>query len=230
MTTNSTDLLFQMLDSPESYSEEQWQEILADDECFELYTLLSKTQSAALAHRLTQRRRSHSSHSALQKAAAVLGGIVLLSGLAVAAVLTIRHATNTSLPEQTERPSMVNGQWSMTDSLPTDSAGRHQPVLYDNVTLEQMMDEMSRYYHVEVQYESDEVRGLRLFFQWEPDSSLEHVVTSLSHLESFRLCLENGLLIVQSSKKGSHEKDTSRSRSLHDPGGDSGTDRYSSLQ
>ena len=30
---NYTDLLFNMLDHPEDYSEAQWQEILADNEC-----------------------------------------------------------------------------------------------------------------------------------------------------------------------------------------------------
>ena len=34
---NKTDLLFQMLDNPDQYSEAQWQDILADDECRELY-------------------------------------------------------------------------------------------------------------------------------------------------------------------------------------------------
>ena len=40
---NKTDLLFQMLEQPERYSEAQWQEILADDECRELYTLMAKS-------------------------------------------------------------------------------------------------------------------------------------------------------------------------------------------
>ena len=44
---NKTDLLFQMLEQPERYSEAQWQEILADDECRELYTLMAKVKSTA---------------------------------------------------------------------------------------------------------------------------------------------------------------------------------------
>ena len=43
---NKTDLLFQMMEQPKRYTAEEWQEILADDECYELYTLMSKTQSA----------------------------------------------------------------------------------------------------------------------------------------------------------------------------------------
>ena len=43
---NKTDLLFQMMEQPQAYTEQQWQEILSDEECRELYTLMAKTQSA----------------------------------------------------------------------------------------------------------------------------------------------------------------------------------------
>ena len=34
---NKTEQLLKMLEHPEQYSEQQWQEILADEECRELY-------------------------------------------------------------------------------------------------------------------------------------------------------------------------------------------------
>ena len=37
---NKTDLLFQMMEQPHAYTDQQWQEILADEECRELYTLM----------------------------------------------------------------------------------------------------------------------------------------------------------------------------------------------
>ena len=51
---NKTDLLLQMMEQPQRYTEEEWQEILADEECRELYTLMSKTQSAIYATRADQ--------------------------------------------------------------------------------------------------------------------------------------------------------------------------------
>ena len=48
---NKNELLFQMMEQPQLYTAEEWQEILADDECRELYTLMSKTQSAIDAAR-----------------------------------------------------------------------------------------------------------------------------------------------------------------------------------
>ena len=43
---NKTDRLLQMMEQPQRYTADEWQEILADDECRELYTLMSKTRSA----------------------------------------------------------------------------------------------------------------------------------------------------------------------------------------
>ena len=43
---NKPDLLFRMMEQPQRYTADEWQAILADDECRELYTLMSKTQSA----------------------------------------------------------------------------------------------------------------------------------------------------------------------------------------
>ena len=48
---NKTDHLLQMMEQPHQYTADEWQKILADDECRELYTLMSKTQSAVDAAR-----------------------------------------------------------------------------------------------------------------------------------------------------------------------------------
>lgn len=44
-----TEQLLEMLEHPERYSESQWQEILADDECRQLYSLMAKTKGAFAA-------------------------------------------------------------------------------------------------------------------------------------------------------------------------------------
>lgn len=48
---NKTDLLLQMLEHPHDYSAAEWQQILEDDECRELYTLMAKTRGALDAAR-----------------------------------------------------------------------------------------------------------------------------------------------------------------------------------
>lgn len=48
---NKTDLLLQMLEHPHDYSAAEWQQILEDDECRELYTLMATTRGALDAAR-----------------------------------------------------------------------------------------------------------------------------------------------------------------------------------
>lgn len=48
---NKTDLLLQMLEHPHDYSAAEWQQILENDECRELYELMAKTRGALDAAR-----------------------------------------------------------------------------------------------------------------------------------------------------------------------------------
>ena len=98
---NKTDLLFQMLENPDQYSEAQWQDILADDECRELYTLMAKTKSAAQSsqitddeidaewQRLIQSKQNHAAVIPLwRKIAAAAAIMIALFGFTYAAIRT----------------------------------------------------------------------------------------------------------------------------------------------
>jgi hypothetical protein len=76
-----------------------------------------------------------------------------------------------------------------------------EPRLYDNVPLEQILTDLSAYYHVDVEYSSEDVRSLRLYYQWEPEYSLDKVIEMLSNFEAFSIHLEGNKLIVESSCK-----------------------------
>ena len=53
-------------------------------------------------------------------------------------------------------------------------------------------------YGVEVEYRSDDVRSLRLFYQWEPEYSLDKVVEMLNNFEAISIRHEGNQLIVES--------------------------------
>ena len=74
-----------------------------------------------------------------------------------------------------------------------------EPRLYDNVPLEQMLAELAAYYKVDVEYRTDDVRSLRLYYEWQPDYTLDKVIEMLNNFESFRIHREDNILIVESS-------------------------------
>ena len=219
---NKTDLLLQMLEQPERYSEAQWQEILADDECRELYTLMAKVKSTAPSpevsdetidaewQRLAQSQRARAAVIPLWRKVAVTAAIVVaLFGLSYAAVTTGFFG----LQKQDNEPKEVQKSETI-QQLPAHEASSAievandstpaavEPRLYDNVPLEQMLAELAAYYKVDVEYRTDDVRSLRLYYEWEPDYSLDMVVDMLSHFESLSISREGNKLIVESAQEG----------------------------
>ena len=223
---NKTDLLFQMLDNPDQYSEAQWQDILADDECREIYTLMAKTKSAAQSsqitddeidaewQRLSQSKQNHAAVIPLwRKIAAAAAIMIALFGFTYAAIRTgffgvEKIITPKETPHKVENVDSVatKDNEATTQEISQDTEenteeapAKAEPRLYDNVPLEQILTELSAYYHVDVEYRSEGVRSLRLYYQWEPDYSLDKVVEMLSHFETFNIYLENDKLIVESA-------------------------------
>ena len=220
---NKTDLLFQMLEQPERYSEAQWQEILADDECRELYTLMAKVKSTAPSpevkaetidaewQRLAQSQRPRAAIIPMWRKVAATAAIALvLFGVSYAAVKTgffglQKQTTEETVAVKPETPAVTADETpeaieQLTDSLKATAMA--EPRLYDNVPLEQILAELAAYYHVDVEYRTDDVRSLRLYYEWEPDYSLDMVVDMLSHFESLSISREGNKLIVESAQEG----------------------------
>ena len=212
---NKTDLLLQMMEQPHRYTAEEWQEILADDECRELYTLMSMTQSAVDAVRADeeitddminaewQRLKSEKiemkseKHSFL-KIAAMFVGILMLSGMAFAAIYVVRHAANvegtSNTPTEETRISKPHQQTPETDTTTVP-----QPKLYDNVPLGDIFEELSDYYNVKVVYQNEDAPRLRLFYQWKPEYTLDKVMEMLNNFEWIQIQRKNDTLFIRTT-------------------------------
>ena len=206
---NKTDVLLQMMEQPHRYTAEEWQEILSDNECRELYTLMSKTQGAIDAARADkdvtdemidgewQRLSSVQSSFQLRKFAAMLVGILMLSGIAFAAIHIISHSNS----HKEKDTVAVSNASSLTrqSPLPQDTIAAPQPKLYENVPLSDIFDELSSYYQIKAVYRNDATRQIRLFYQWKPDYTIEKVVDMLNNFEWLQLELKNDTLYVSST-------------------------------
>lgn len=222
---NKTDLLFQMLEHPEQYSEAQWRDILADDECRELYMLMAKTKSATQATQVTddeidaewQRLAHHKNLTATviplwRKIAAAAAIMIAFFGFTYAAVrtgffgvekfLAPKETTHVEKKTTTKEPETKIEEVLTEEEQVEEVSVKVEPHLYDNVPLEQMLNELSAYYHVDVEYRSEDVRLLRIYYKWEPDFTLDKVVEMLSHFEAFNIHREGDKLIVESSQGG----------------------------
>lgn len=207
-----TDLLFRMMDDPGQYTDEQWREILADSECASLYEMMCKTHSALDAEQVEEEftaetverewERFASAHQApavksfdwKKNAAAIV--VLAVFGLAAAAIYShFAHTPQTETIENTT-PTVNPQVTDRTEGAVDAVADKPQPHLYDDVPLEQIVNDLAAHYNVQPEWHGDEVRSLRLYYKWEPDFTLNEVVEMLNNFEAFSVKLDGNQLVI----------------------------------
>ena len=141
-----------------------------------------------------------------KKMAASFIGVLLVSGMAFAAIHIVRIVNNQKAESvQVERPASYKPSTALpTDTVKTDTTATMQPVVFDNVPLEKMLPEIASYYDTEVSFRSEEARQLRFHFVWKREDGLGHAIDQLNRFASLsvRLAennvrLEEGKIIVE---------------------------------
>ena len=138
-------------------------------------------------------------HSSLQKIAASFVGVLLVSGMAFAAIHIVRMVNSHKAETvQTEQPASYKPSTALpADTVKTDTATTVQPVVFDNVPLENMLTEIAAYYHVEVSFINDDARQLRFHFVWKREDGLRHAIEKLNRFESLSVRLDENKIIVE---------------------------------
>ena len=186
---NKIDVLLQMMEQPHRYTAEEWQEILSDNECREVTDEMIDGE--------WQRLSSVQSSFQLRKFAAMFVGILMLSGIAFAAIHIISHSDS---HKEKDNVAVSNvSPLTQQAPLPQDTTAAPQPKLYDNVPLGEIFEELSSYYQIKAVYRNDATRQIRLFYQWKPDYTIEKVVDMLNNFEWLQLELKNDTLYVSST-------------------------------
>lgn len=225
---NKTDLLLRMMEHPYEYTDNEWQQILLDEECRELYTLMARTHSALNAARADDQLTNESIDAEWQqfeelhshdfnysnrlstktlrnyiplKIAVSFIGFLLITGIALAAFHFVQ-STREAQPKTSETTSAINTTKEapqavvLSDSIKVDSI-QTAPRVFDNITLEDMLDEIASAHHASVVFQNDDARQLRFHFMWKPDDTLDRIVEKLNTFESINIDVENDKLIVR---------------------------------
>lgn len=216
-----------MVEHPEKYSEAQVEDILRDEECRQTYLTMMEMRMAfdkedveqkldvdhewqiLMEHQTLQKGQKQSDaskmfryHFTWSKIAASLAGVLLLSGLAIAAVHSY-HASRqaiaqndadtvkTALYKKTIEPV---GQTSVEQTVHQKEV-KHKT--FDNVPLAAMLSEMAKYYGVNVEFRNAEAKQFRFYYEWNSGDALTKVVDELNHSQQMNLSLEDDKLIVE---------------------------------
>ena len=204
---NKTELLFQMMEQPQLYTAEEWQEILSDEECREIYTLMAKTKSAFDSQKeiddktidVEWKRLTPSSRRNWLRVAAMFIGVLMLSGITFAAIHVLRFMIVPKFhPVPTEQPLQAKPTAAQpADDNKSDSTITMQAVVFENVPLDSIIKEIAYYHHLDIELQNEEAKQLRFYFVWKQDDNLQEVIEKLNMFEHVNTTVENNKLIVK---------------------------------
>ena len=203
--------LLEMLDNPEAYTEQEIQDIInRDEDTRETYRMMVEAKRSsrqrqankpvdvdAAWQKLNQKSQPQQQSFGWIKIAASFIGILLVSGIAFAAIQIVRYARqNTPKTEEvinTPKPANV----TPTDTLTTDTITVPHPIIYDNIPLEKMLPEIAAHYDANVMFVNDETRQLRFRFVWNPQKGIDQVVSDLNQFERLTVTLKDNQITVE---------------------------------
>lgn len=213
------ELLLDIQEHPEKYSDEQLNSMLAEDkELAEMMEQLATTKRAMTKEKAEDEQLDmdalwqefEAEHELefdepetkrvsmpLRKIAAMFIGVALTAGVAFAAIQIVRSVSKpTPEPTKIEAPAAPKAA-QPDDEVPADTVVAVKPVVFDNVELAQIMAQIAAHYKAEVEIENEDAGAYRLYFEWNSQETLEHVVERLNRFESINIELNNNKMTVK---------------------------------
>lgn len=248
MDSQKWDMLLDLLEHPEKYSETQKDELLGDEEVNELYQLQVETrQSLDFAQSKEgmkmpsidaeweklkeekqlkdemklkeekQQKEEMSQNAETQQTAklfplwspmrkvAAVAAVLVVSGITFAAIHLVTRSHQPSDKNNTELVSsrkdsiqQVSAPQKSNIEEKTDSASLAQlPLVYENAELQNILTPIAGYFHLQVTYQNESARHIRLFLQLEKNMSLDDIIELMNHFEKVNIRHEGQTLIVE---------------------------------
>ena len=204
-------LLLDMQEHPEQFSEQALQTMLNDPEMRELMEATAQLKQAMINEESNENnvdaewQRFAQTHLTEQKQerswlkiAATFIGILMMSGIAFAAIHIIRHVSNAGVESHPpiQETTNANPHQLPADTLKTDSIPP-KVVRYDEATLEKILTDMADYYGLSLIWKSEDTKTLRLFYVWNRQLSASESTKQLNNFERIHLELNDSIITVE---------------------------------
>lgn len=218
MTTNKSNkeekrlMFFDMQEHPERYTDEQVEALLADEYINTFFHDMAMTRMAqqksrtrsvnvdgewkkfAASHGLSSGNTMAYTFGNRFKVAASVIGVVLLSGVAFAAIHS--GIFRSSYSEETSQ--VKAGQTSsVTTDARQDSKAAHptetadsldlKPIVFDNAEFGYVVSQLAAFYHVKVEVADAASQHVRIFFNWDKTKTLQQNIDILNAFERIHI-------------------------------------------
>ena len=205
-----------LINTPEALTAEDVKMIQEDEELRELYQALVLCKEASVMNQMsvpdvedelarfkTYRKKVvplYKRWNVFMRIAAIFAGVAV-STLVVAAVLEYRgvdlfHFAKTEVQQDEETALRESTNVSVAADSPVETVNE-KDLNYDNVTLEEIMKNLAEIYGVNVTFENDSVKELRLYVKIEQGKTIQEVVEQLGAFEKFDISVNGNTLVVK---------------------------------
>ena len=177
--------LLRLMDEPEAMTDEQLEELLADDEVRNAYNLMADCKK--LYQKPLPVKVKWLQLGQRFRIAAVFLGAVLLCGLAWAVIPHI-ISSHTDSPQSAQVAAPL---------LHREVQGDGSSLRFDDVSLDSILTVVSAHYGKVVTFRNEEPRAMKLITTWNPDESLEAFIGHLNMFDYIHLTLKNDTIFVE---------------------------------
>ena len=241
MDSQKWDMLLDLLEHPEKYSETQKDELLGNEEVNELYQQLVETRQSLdfakskeklkmpsidaeweklkdeMKLKEKQQKEEMSQNAETQQTAklfplwspmrkvAAVAAVLVVSGITFAAIHLVTRSHQASDKNNTELVAsrkdsiqQVSAPQKSNIEEKADSASLAQlPLVYENAELQNILTPIAGHFHLQVTYQNESARHIRLFLQLEKNMSLDDIIELMNHFEKVNIRHEGQTLIVE---------------------------------
>ena len=192
--------LLKMTEHPQDYSDEEIREMMNDPDMRAYYELMVSAEAGFSLrkeghgnHRERSRdSKDHESIPMILRIAAIFIGVLLLSGISFAAYRLMvsggksqaQKVEMSDSPQQTVSPQQV---------ITEPNAVR----TFENTELQQILQELSDYYHVGVEFRNEQSRHIRLYTKWDTTAPLHQMIERLNGFEKVSIRLTDNQIIAE---------------------------------
>ena len=203
--------LLEMLDNPDAYTEQEIQDIInRDEDTRETYHLMVNAKRSsrhrqyqkpvdvdAAWQRFNQKLQPKQQGFGWIKIAASFIGVLLISGIAFAAIHIVRQYQK----QETLKTEITENVTTPVTTLPANTLTKDtvtvQPIIYDNIPLEKMLPEIAAHYDVKVTFANEEARQFRFRFVWNPQQGINQVISDLNQFERLTVTRKDNQITVE---------------------------------
>ena len=206
-------MLLDMQEHPENYSEQALETMLEDPDVRELMEATAQLKQAMTWEETGKEpvntgaewqrfAKTYLADSAPRrgwlKVAATFIGVLFVTGMTFAAIHIVRMGNSQKAETvQVEQPAPVKPSTTTpADTVKTDTIAP-KVIRYDEATLYKILTDMGEYYRLRVELRNEDAKTLRLFFQWNQRQEASKVLEQLNMFERIHLVLNDSTIIAE---------------------------------